>query len=148
MQARENASMEKTKEFFKLSEEESGSVSQLTIHPHRFGLDCSFYEDFALRGMRVDRVEPGFISCTFKDRSGKLTAGAVADLVDVVGVGGTIVYVEGLLMTLPVDMSISFLSTANVNVGTFGIRTDNHLHYKADIHDEDVKTLLGLIVII
>lgn len=58
--------MEKAKEFLKLSEEESASVSQLKIHPHRPGLDCSFYEDFALRGIRVDRVEPGIVSCTFK----------------------------------------------------------------------------------
>lgn len=26
----------------------------------------SFYEDFSLRGIRVNRVDPGFISCTFK----------------------------------------------------------------------------------
>ncbi|KDP46555.1 hypothetical protein JCGZ_08527 [Jatropha curcas] len=111
--------MEKATEFFKLIEEESASVSQLTIHPHRVGLDCSFYEDFALRGIRVDRVEPGFVSCTFKvpprltDRSGKLATGAIANLVD--EVGGAVVFVEGLPMNVSVDMCISFLSTANVN---------------------------------
>ncbi|OAY24478.1 acyl-coenzyme A thioesterase 13 [Manihot esculenta] len=111
--------MEKAKEFLKLSEEESASVSQLKIHPHRPGLDCSFYEDFALRGIRVDRVEPGIVSCTFKvpsrltDRSGKLATGAIANLVD--EVGGAVVYVEGLPMNVSVDMSISFLSSASLN---------------------------------
>ncbi|KAJ9146760.1 hypothetical protein P3X46_028990 [Hevea brasiliensis] len=111
--------MEKAKQFLKLSEEELASISQLTFHPHRLGLDCSFYEDFALRGIRVDRVEPGIVSCTFKvparltDRSGKLATGAIANLVD--EVGGAVVYVEGLPMNVSVDMSISFLSSAKLN---------------------------------
>ncbi|XP_050237952.1 uncharacterized protein LOC126687434 [Mercurialis annua] len=111
--------MEKAKEVFKLTEEESATVSQLTFTPHRVGIDCSFFEDFALRGIRVDRVEPGFVSCTFKvpprltDRSGKLATGAIANLVD--EVGGAVVYVEGLPMNVSVDMSISFLSSANLN---------------------------------
>ena len=58
--------MEKAKEFLKLSSEESESVSRLTIHPHRVGQESSFYEDFAIRGLRVDRVEPGFVACTFR----------------------------------------------------------------------------------
>ena len=59
--------MEKAREFLELSsEKESESVSRLTIHPHRVGHEPSFYEDFALRGIRVDRVEPGLVSCTFK----------------------------------------------------------------------------------
>ena len=48
------------------SSEESESVSRLTIHPHQVGQEFSFYEDFALRGIRVDRVEPGFVACTFR----------------------------------------------------------------------------------
>ncbi|KAF2311976.1 hypothetical protein GH714_027645 [Hevea brasiliensis] len=111
--------MEKAKQFLKLSEEELASISQLTFQPHRLGLDYSFYEDFALRGIRVDRVEPGIVSCTFKvparltDRSGKLATGAIANLVD--EVGGAVVYVEGLPMNVSVDMSISFLSSAKLN---------------------------------
>ena len=58
--------MEKAKEFLKLSSEESESVSRLTIHPHRVGQESSFYADFAIRGIRVDRVEPGFVACTFR----------------------------------------------------------------------------------
>ncbi|KAB1225773.1 hypothetical protein CJ030_MR1G005298 [Morella rubra] len=74
-----------------LTEEESESVSRVTIPPPRVDLEHSFYENFALRGIRVDRVEPGFVACTFKvpprltDRTGKLASGAIANLVDEVG---------------------------------------------------------------
>ncbi|KAB1225774.1 Acyl-coenzyme A thioesterase 13 [Morella rubra] len=108
--------MEKAREFLELTEEESESVSRVTIPPPRVDLEHSFYENFALRGIRVDRVEPGFVACTFKvpprltDRTGKLASGAIANLVD--EVGGAVVYVEGLPMNVSVDMSISFISTA------------------------------------
>ncbi|KAH1066920.1 hypothetical protein J1N35_031907 [Gossypium stocksii] len=78
-----------------------------------------FYEDFALRGIRVDTVQPGFVSCTLTvpprltDRSGNLAKGAVANLVD--EVGAAVVHVEGLPMNVSVDMSISFLGTAKLN---------------------------------
>lgn len=49
-----------------------------------------------------------------QDRSGKLATGAIANLVD--EVGGAVVYVEGLPMNVSVDMSISFLSSASLNV--------------------------------
>ncbi|KAK8513279.1 hypothetical protein V6N13_002027 [Hibiscus sabdariffa] len=106
--------MEKAKESLELNKEVE-SVSRLTIHPHRVGVEGSFYEDFAVRGIRVDRVEPGFVSCTLKDKSGNLAIGAVANLVD--EVGATIVQVEGLSLTMnvSVDMSISFLGTAKLN---------------------------------
>ncbi|XP_057252405.1 uncharacterized protein LOC104900008 isoform X4 [Beta vulgaris subsp. vulgaris] len=58
--------MERVKHVLDLSEDESESVSRLSVNPHEFQVGPSFYEDFALRGIRVDRVEPGFISCTFK----------------------------------------------------------------------------------
>ncbi|XP_031255232.1 acyl-coenzyme A thioesterase 13-like [Pistacia vera] len=111
--------MEKAREYLEVSKEESESVSRLTIHPHRVGLDCSFYERFTLRGIQVDRVEPGFVSCTFKipprftDKNGSLANGAIANLVD--ELGGAVVQVDGLPMNVSVDMSISFLSTAKVN---------------------------------
>uniref|UniRef100_A0A2P2JUQ5 Acyl-coenzyme A thioesterase 13 n=1 Tax=Rhizophora mucronata TaxID=61149 RepID=A0A2P2JUQ5_RHIMU len=118
-QSKNSDHMEKAREFLPLSKEQSESVSQLAIQPHRVGLDPSFYEDFALRGIRVDWVEPGFVSCTFKvpprltDRNGNLATGAIANLVD--EVGGAVVHVEGLPMNLSVDMSISFLSSAKLN---------------------------------
>ncbi|KAH9661775.1 4HBT domain-containing protein [Citrus sinensis] len=106
--------MEKARQCLELNQEESDSVARLAIHSYRVGAtEFSFYEDFALRGIRVDRVEPGLVSCTFKDRNGNLANGAIANLVD--EVGGAVVYVEGLPMKVSVDMSISFVSTAKVN---------------------------------
>ncbi|KAK0605619.1 hypothetical protein LWI29_028938 [Acer saccharum] len=112
--------MEKAKVCLELNEEESETVSRLTIHPHRVvGVDPSFYEVFALRGIRVDRVEPGLVSCTFKvpprltDNNGNLANGAIANLVD--EVGGAMVYVEGLPRKVSVDMSISFVSSAKLD---------------------------------
>ncbi|KAE8666719.1 UPF0503 protein [Hibiscus syriacus] len=113
--------MEKAKGFLELNKEKAERVSRLTIHPHRVGFEGSFYEDFAVRGILVDRVESGFVSCTFKvpprltDKSGNLATGAVANLVD--EVGATIVQVEGLSLTMnvSVDISISFLGTAKLN---------------------------------
>ncbi|KAK1588177.1 hypothetical protein Q3G72_020502 [Acer saccharum] len=112
--------MEKAKDCLELNEEESETVSRLTIHPHRVvGVDPSFYEVFALRGIRVDRVEPGLVSCTFKvpprltDNNGNLANGAIANLVD--EVGGAMVYVEGLPRKVSVDMSISFVSSAKLD---------------------------------
>ncbi|XP_059660836.1 uncharacterized protein LOC132307168 [Cornus florida] len=111
--------MERAKECLQLSEEETEQVSRLTIPSHRVGVEPSFYEYYALRGIRVHRVEPGFVACTFKvpprltDRTGKLASGVIANLVD--EVGGAVVHVEGLPMNVSVDMSISFLSTANAN---------------------------------
>lgn len=58
--------MEKTKEILQITRQESELVSQLRVHPHRVNIDHSFYEDYATRGIRVDRVQPGFVSCTFK----------------------------------------------------------------------------------
>ncbi|KAM7257371.1 hypothetical protein ACFE04_013112 [Oxalis oulophora] len=111
--------MEKAREFLQVSKEESDIISQLDIKPHRVGIDHrSFYEDFTLRGIRVNRVEPGLVSCTFKvpprltDRSGNLATGAIANLVD--EVTGALVHVEGLPMNVSVDMSISFLTTAKL----------------------------------
>lgn len=112
--------MEKAKVFLELSKEETDSVSRLTFPPHRAHVDYSFYEYYALRGVRVDRVEPGLVSCTFRvpprllDRNGNLASGAVANLVD--EMGGALVHVEGLPMTVSVDMSISYLSTAKLDV--------------------------------
>nr|XP_048324488.1 acyl-coenzyme A thioesterase 13-like isoform X1 [Ziziphus jujuba var. spinosa] len=112
--------MEKAKRFLKLTDDESESVSRLVVPCHQAG-HSSFYEDFALRGIRVDRVEPGLVACTLKvlprfiDREGNLANGEIANLVD--EVGGAVVHVEGLPMNVSVDMSISFLTTAKLNMG-------------------------------
>ncbi|XP_057442299.1 uncharacterized protein LOC130734029 [Lotus japonicus] len=113
--------MEKAREMLqpKLNQEESDAVSRLHSVPSiRTGDNACFYEFFTLTGIRVDRVQPGFITCSFKvpprlaDRNGKLASGTIATLVDVVG--GAVIHEEGLPMHVSVDMSISFLSTANV----------------------------------
>ncbi|CAN4101019.1 unnamed protein product [Withania somnifera] len=112
--------MEKGKAFLELTQAESDRTSSLSFPPHWFGTECSFYEYYALRGIRVERIEPGHVFCTFKvpprltDREGKLASGVIADLVD--EVGGAIVYVEDLPMNVSVDMSISFLSSAKADV--------------------------------
>ncbi|CAN1846490.1 Acyl-coenzyme A thioesterase 13 [Linum perenne] len=111
--------MEKAKQFLEPIQGEADMVSQLVIPTHRVGHECSFYEDFSIRGIRVDRVEPGLVTCTFTvparltDRSGKLATGAIANLVD--EVGGAVVHIEGLPMNVSVDMSISFLSSAKLH---------------------------------
>ncbi|MED6170065.1 hypothetical protein PIB30_027245 [Stylosanthes scabra] len=103
-----------------LSQQESEAFSRLHSVPSiRPGDTSSFYEHFILRGIRVDRVQPGLVSCSFKvpprltDKSGKLCNGAIANLVD--EVGGAVVHIEGLPMNVSVDMSMSFLSTAWVD---------------------------------
>ncbi|OIT02774.1 PREDICTED: uncharacterized protein LOC109227404 isoform X2 [Nicotiana attenuata] len=112
--------MDKAKAYLEPIQGESDRVSSLAFHPHRDGTDYSFYEYYALRGIRVDRVEPGQVFCTFKvpsrltDREGKLASGAIANLVD--EVGGAVVLVEGLPRNVSVDMSISFLSSAKADV--------------------------------
>ncbi|KAK7275956.1 hypothetical protein RIF29_17083 [Crotalaria pallida] len=117
--------MENGREFLKprLSQQQSDAVSRidslLSITPAPAANHHCFYEHFILAGIRVDRVEPGFITCSFKvpprltDKNGKLVNGAIANLVD--EVGGAVVHAEGLPMNVSVDMSISFLSTAHLN---------------------------------
>ncbi|KAK0603367.1 hypothetical protein LWI29_004205 [Acer saccharum] len=139
--------MEKAKEWLELNGEETETVSQLTIHPHRVGLESSFYEDFALRGIRVDRVDPGLVTCTFKvpprltDKNGNLANGAIVNLIDVVG--GAVVHIEGLPLSVSVDMSISFVSTAKLNIDALAKSRDGR--YRIVSNDERVQTLNQLL---
>ncbi|KAE8718629.1 Detected protein of unknown function [Hibiscus syriacus] len=41
-------------------------MKYVLVHPHRVGYERNFYNEFCLSGLRVDRVELGFVSCTFK----------------------------------------------------------------------------------
>ncbi|RVW56373.1 hypothetical protein CK203_101738 [Vitis vinifera] len=112
--------MGKTIELLKLTVDESRIVSQLSVPPHRPNLESSFYEEFSIRGIRVDRVEPGLITCTFKvparliDRNGYLSSGAIANLVD--EIGAALLFVVGSPMDVSVDMSISYLSNAKAEL--------------------------------
>ncbi|CAM8916363.1 unnamed protein product [Rhodiola kirilowii] len=119
--------MEKAKEFLKPNSVELERVFSdgSDLHVTR-GKHC-FYEDFALRGIQVDRFETGSVACTFKvpprltDRNGNMAPGAIFNLVDEVGAAAAVQF-EGQPMLVSVDMSVSFLSTAKVDVR----RTRNH----------------------
>ncbi|KAL9664531.1 hypothetical protein QQ045_019935 [Rhodiola kirilowii] len=122
--------MEKAKEFLKPNSVEFERVftDGSDLHVTR-GKHC-FYEDFALRGIQVDRFETGSVACTFKvpprltvretlncsfqDRNGNMAPGAIFNLVDEVGAAAAVQF-EGQPMLVSVDMSVSFLSTAKVD---------------------------------
>lgn len=53
--------MEKIREYLQLDVDEGEAPEVEGLVRGR-----SFYEDFGLRGIRVNQVDPGFISCTFK----------------------------------------------------------------------------------
>ncbi|XP_050369427.1 uncharacterized protein LOC126787610 [Argentina anserina] len=115
----QTATMEtKANECVEVSLDESQAVLRIVIPSHRPG-EASFYENFALRGIRVDRVEPGLVVCTFKvpprltDRAGNFANGAIANLVDVVG--SFVTYTGGLLRNVSADISISYMSTAKLD---------------------------------
>ncbi|KAL9235351.1 hypothetical protein vseg_010114 [Gypsophila vaccaria] len=111
--------MEKVKQLLQLNGQESDDVSRIAVNPHVFQVGPSFYEDFALRGIRVDRVEPGSIFCTFTvpprliDNDGKLAEGAIANLIDIVG--NALIYRLNKPMNVSVNMCISYLSSAKLH---------------------------------
>ncbi|PON42768.1 HotDog domain containing protein [Parasponia andersonii] len=100
-----------------LSSEEQGGQTQ---NSRLKGAKSKMEKDFALRGIRVDRFEPGLVACTLKvpprltDRNGRLASGAIANMVD--AVGASVVHAERLPMNVSVDMSISFQSTAKAEL--------------------------------
>ncbi|CAL9163727.1 unnamed protein product [Musa hybrid cultivar] len=111
--------MEKARAILSVGEEESGRVARLDVRPHRAGHAASFYEGFATRGLRVDCIRPGFLSCTFKvpprltDAGGTLSPGAIANLVD--EVAAAVIHSEGHHMKISVDMSISYMCAVKVD---------------------------------
>nr|XP_011460918.1 PREDICTED: acyl-coenzyme A thioesterase 13-like isoform X2 [Fragaria vesca subsp. vesca] len=102
----------KENECVELSLPESDTVLRIVIPPQRPG-EASFYENFAIRGIRVDQAEPGLVVCTFKDRAGNLSNGAIANLVDIVG--SYVTYTGGLIRNVSADISISYMSTAKLD---------------------------------
>ncbi|KAL6195481.1 hypothetical protein ACLB2K_031100 [Fragaria x ananassa] len=115
----QKASMEKrANECVELSLPESDTVLLIVIPPQIPG-EASFYENFAVKGIRVDRPEPGLVVCTFKvpprltDRAGILANGAIANLVDIVG--SYVTYTGGLMRNVSADISISYMSTAKLD---------------------------------
>ncbi|XP_077222944.1 uncharacterized protein LOC143856568 [Tasmannia lanceolata] len=110
--------MEQARVFLALKKEEEEGVSQLTVIPHRRGVQ-SFFEGFSLRNVQVDRIEPGFIACTFKvpprltDATGNLSSGAIATIVD--AIGGAAIVADGLPLKATLNMAITYLSNAKAN---------------------------------
>ncbi|KAL0389100.1 UNVERIFIED_CONTAM: hypothetical protein Scaly_0267100 [Sesamum calycinum] len=113
--------MEKAREFLEKGAAGDGAarVSGLTFPPHKPHLLSSFYEYFILRGVRVDRVQPGCISLSFRvpprltDGDGNLARGAIASLID--EIGAAVINEGGQPMDVSVDMSISYISAAKMN---------------------------------
>ncbi|KAL8139934.1 hypothetical protein V2J09_005955 [Rumex salicifolius] len=116
---RKSDPMERAQKLVEVSEEDDERVSELKIPSHQLHVGPSFYEDFALRGIRVDRVDSTYISCTFRvpprllDRDGSMAGGAIANLIDIVG--NALIYKADRPMNVSVDMSISYLSTAKAH---------------------------------
>ncbi|KAL3829103.1 hypothetical protein ACJIZ3_017905 [Penstemon smallii] len=104
--------MEKAREFLEkiATSEESALISRLTFPPHKPHHESSFYEFLTVRGVRVDRVQPGSVFCSFKvpprltDANGNLATGAIASLVD--AIGAAVVHEDGR----PMDVSVNILA--------------------------------------
>ncbi|XP_071715540.1 uncharacterized protein [Rutidosis leptorrhynchoides] len=112
--------MEKnTRDYLRVTRKDSNRIARLTISRRRPEFTDTFYDNFALKGTRVDGLERGSITCSFivprrlTDRNGDLAVGAIANLVD--AIGGAMAYEKNAPMKLSVDMSISYLSTAKLN---------------------------------
>ncbi|KAL9271270.1 Acyl-coenzyme A thioesterase 13-like protein [Drosera capensis] len=111
--------MDRAKQMLEPTGSDTEIVNQILVLPHRANIEPSFYEDFALRGIRVDRVEAGLVACSLKvparltDSTGNLSPGAIVNLVD--EVGSALIYKPGLPMNVSVNMSVSFVSSATVN---------------------------------
>lgn len=111
--------MEKKVEEFLTREE---VVPPLTFPPHRPYHESSFFEYVILRGIKVHRFQQDSFSCSFRvpprltDENRNLALGPIAALVD--EIGAAVIQREGLAMDVSVDMSISYLSPAKINVAT------------------------------
>ncbi|KAG9453883.1 hypothetical protein H6P81_006787 [Aristolochia fimbriata] len=110
--------MEKAKLFLACGEEEAGVVSELAALPRRRQFP-SLFEGLFLRGMKIDRMEPGLVVYSFKvpprltDSNGTLSPGAIADLLDVAGGSATLSY--GLPVQVTVNLAIQYLSSAKID---------------------------------
>ncbi|KAI3750141.1 hypothetical protein L2E82_20767 [Cichorium intybus] len=115
----ESSMVKDPREYLRVNHQDSDQIARLAIPPQQPQALHSFYEEFNLRGIRLDRFQPGFVSCSFTvpprltDRNGNLAVGAIASLVD--ELGASVVYEKDVPMNVSVDMSISYLSTAKLN---------------------------------
>ncbi|KAI3678216.1 hypothetical protein L6452_37501 [Arctium lappa] len=115
----ESSMLKKTREYLRLTHQDSDRVTRLSVPPQRPEAVHSFYESFTLKGIRLDRFQPGSISCSFTvpprltDRNGNLAVGVIANLVD--EIGAIVAYAKDVTMNVSVDVSISYLSTTKLN---------------------------------
>ncbi|XP_068669195.1 uncharacterized protein [Aristolochia californica] len=110
--------MEKAKLVLSLRKEEADAVSKLDALPPRQQFP-SLFEGLFLRGIKIDRIQPGAVFYSFKvpprltDSRGTLSPGAIADLVDVAG--GSAVLSYGLPAEVTVNLSIQYLSSPKID---------------------------------
>ncbi|KAI4996911.1 uncharacterized protein LOC123448230 [Hordeum vulgare subsp. vulgare] len=100
-----------------LSSSASAYVSAASPH-----LSPSFFEGFALRRIRVLRVQPGFIHCSYDvppsltdTSTGCLAAGVVVALVDEIGYAAAISDAQNFKVS--VDMSVAFPDLSQARAG-------------------------------
>jgi acyl-coenzyme A thioesterase 13 len=113
-----------------LSAAASASLSSSSEH-----LSPSFFEGFALRGIRVLRIHPGFIHCSYTvppgltvrhsrpnncirtqdSTTGCLAAGAVVALVDEIGSAASVSDAKNIKVS--VDMSVAFADLSQARPG-------------------------------
>ncbi|KAL8167736.1 LOW QUALITY PROTEIN: hypothetical protein V2J09_009235 [Rumex salicifolius] len=111
--------MERARGILELTPVEAMKVDPVKVNPHIPHKEMSFYEDLAVRGVRIRRVEPGLIVCALKvpprliARDGKLAAGAIVGFVD--EIGASLTYIEGHSMSVSVNISVSYIGDAKVD---------------------------------
>ncbi|XP_068644750.1 uncharacterized protein [Aristolochia californica] len=109
---------EKVRQVLTLGKEETDLVSELAALPPRHKFPTLF-EGFFLRGVKVDRIRPGAVICSFKvpprltGSTGTLSPGAIADLVDMAGGFAALSY--GLSVKATVNLSIHYLSSPKID---------------------------------
>ncbi|KAJ4807584.1 Acyl-coenzyme A thioesterase 13 [Rhynchospora pubera] len=110
--------MERAREALRVGDHLDEAVERLPVRAHRAGEEASFYEGFALRGIRVQRIQRGFLCCSFTvpprltDVKGQMASGAIANLVDELGAAA--LTSQGHHIKVSVDMNIAFLSPAKL----------------------------------
>lgn len=68
----------------------------------------------------------------WQDKDGNLSNGAIANLVDVAG--ASLIYVMGLPMNVSVDMSISYVSKAKIDVSKLSTQSNIYSPFFFHIH--------------
>ncbi|KAL6654457.1 hypothetical protein ACP70R_007922 [Stipagrostis hirtigluma subsp. patula] len=116
------------------------------------GHAASFFEAFALRGIRVDSIRRGHILCSYTVPArllagGRLAPGAVVALVDEVGAAAAVA--DGHHLKVSVDMSVSFVDLAAAAPGErlrIAARALGHKGYYSGTHVLVANAATGQVV--